>query len=149
MENIRSVETERGSLTAFEDRVYRNSYTGVGEAISAALKGQHEGEICLVVADRNGIPQLKITIDGELTTQYHRGAVSLEQVYRGMELSTCADEEMEQLRGSRTTARSAGRPDPDPSTLPCFWKIRASTSCTAMQWHWPRHWKCRCGRGLS
>lgn len=111
MENIRSVETERGSLTAFEDRVYRNSYTGVGEAISAALKGQHEGEICLVVADRNGIPQLKITIDGELTTQYHRGAVSLEQVYRGMELSTCADEEMEQLRGSRTTARSAGRPD--------------------------------------
>lgn len=109
---IYAVWKRNGEATAFEDRVYRNSYTGVGEAISAALKGQHEGEICLVVADRNGIPQLKITIDGELTTQYHRGAVSLEQVSPGHGTEYMRQtEEMEQLRGSRTTARSAGRPD--------------------------------------
>lgn len=111
MENIRSVTTEHGSITAFEDRVYRSSYAGVGKAIEAALAGTQAGDICLIVTDRNGIPQLKVHIGAALTEQFRNGTCSLEEIYRNMELTTDADRELELLEEAETEARSAGRPD--------------------------------------
>lgn len=111
MENIRSVQTDGGCVTAFEDRLYRSSYTGVGKAVEAALSAGYDGDICLVVTDRNGMPQLRVSIDRELARRYRNGEAGLQEVFRGMELGTNADEELGLLKGTKTSARAAGKPD--------------------------------------
>lgn len=111
MENIRMVKRADGTVAAFEDRIYRNSYEGVGKAIEAALDGSEEGSICLVVTDDNGMPKLKIDIDKETVTRYRNGECTLREVYATMGLSTDADKELALLKGQQTQQRSSWRPD--------------------------------------
>lgn len=111
MENIRHICTEEGSITAFEDRTFRSSYYGIGKAVVKALEAQKNGDITLVVTDRNGIPQLRIFIDGNTVEDYARGDIRIRDVYSNMELGTCADRELEILKEEKTMAKSAWRPD--------------------------------------
>lgn len=101
MENIRYAETENGSITAFEDRAFRSSYYGVGKAIETALKEQTEGDITLIVTDRNGIPQLKIFIDSQTVKDYADGKTKLLGVYKAMKTSADTDQEMKVLKGKK------------------------------------------------
>lgn len=41
MENIRTVQTGKGTTVAFEDRAYRSSLTGLGMAIETALNAKN------------------------------------------------------------------------------------------------------------
>lgn len=111
MENIRTALTESGSVTAFEDRVYRSSYSGFGKAVRAALSGQKDGEIRLVVTDRNGMPQVCVGIDSTLVRRFHSGELSFRDVVAAMDISASADSELKALKGKKTGARSAWRPD--------------------------------------
>ena len=111
MENIRTVETEDGCITAFEDRAFRSSYYGVGKAIETALGARKEGSLTLVVTDRNGMPQLRIFIDGNTVEDFACGKATIRDVYTRMEMGTCADRELELLKGTETKAKSAWRPD--------------------------------------
>lgn len=111
MENIRTVETEDGCIAAFEDRAYRSSYYGVGKAIETALGARKEGSLTLVVTDRNGMPQLRIFIDGNTVEDFACGKATIRDVYTRMEMGTCADRELELLKGTETKAKSAWRPD--------------------------------------
>lgn len=111
MENVRYAVTDEGSVTAFEDRAYRSTYNGVGNAVKAALKAQKTGNVTLVVTDRNGMPQLRIFIDRQTVEGYGNGELSIRDVFARMEMGTCADREMELLKGKRTEAKSAWRPD--------------------------------------
>lgn len=111
MENIRTVETEDGCIAAFEDRAYRSSYYGVGKAIETALGARKAGSLTLVVTDRNGMPQLRIFIDGNTVEDFACGKATIRDVYTRMEMGTCADRELELLKGTETKAKSAWRPD--------------------------------------
>lgn len=111
MENIKSVCNEDGSITAFEDRTFRSSYYGVGKAIQAALDAQNEGDITLIVTDRNGMPQLKIFIDKNTVDKYGKGLIKIKDVYSVMNLETNADSEMEELKDVKTEAKTRLKPD--------------------------------------
>lgn len=112
MENIRYVPTSSGgSITAFEDRTFRSSYYGVGKALEAAVNAQKEGDIVMVVTDRNGLVQLRMGIPDELVRGYHNGSVSMRDILCSMEMSTNADREMEMLKGSRNEASGRWKPD--------------------------------------
>lgn len=111
MENVKYAATDDGSVTAFEDRTYRSSYNGVGNAVKAALNAQKQGSVTLVVTDRNGMPQLRIFIDRQTVEGFGTGELTIRDVYARMEMGTCADREMELLKGKSTEAKSAWRPD--------------------------------------
>lgn len=112
MENIRTVQTGKGTTVAFEDRAYRSSLTGLGMAIETALNAlENLGGLTLVVTDRNGMPQLRVDIAPELAEAYRNGTADLKTVFAQMELNRNADGALKELEGTRTEARSAWRPD--------------------------------------
>ncbi len=112
MENIRTVQTGKGTTVAFEDRAYRSSLTGLGMAIETALNAlENPGGLTLVVTDRNGMPQLRVDIAPELAEAYRNGTADLKTVFAQMELNRNADGALKELEGTRTEARSAWRPD--------------------------------------
>ena len=59
MENIRCVQTPETTTVAFENNVYRGTYTGIGKAVTACLDGIPGGNLQMVVLE-NRIPRLYI-----------------------------------------------------------------------------------------
>ena len=51
MENIRCVQTPETTTVAFENNVYRGTYTGIGKAVTACLDGIPGGNLQMVVLE--------------------------------------------------------------------------------------------------
>ena len=111
MENIQCVQTAEVTTVSFENNVYRSTYSGVGKAVEACLKGHAEGSVQLVVLE-NRTPRLCISLPDSLTMAYRNGEVSLLQVYERMGISVDTDKAMEALKGAeKTEASSAWKVD--------------------------------------
>lgn len=112
MENIRTIRTAEGITVAYEDRAYRSSYQGVGKAIQTALETMETDEaLTLTILDGNGLPQLNIGLDANVVREYRNGTAGLKEVFARMTLSRNTDQALERLKGTKTEARSAWRPD--------------------------------------
>jgi hypothetical protein len=111
MENIRSVSSEKETVVAFENTVFRSTYRGVGEGIRAALDGIREGGLKLIILD-NQVPQLLVNIPDSLVSGYHAGTTSLREIFQEMGLSTDTQAALGQLKESANTVnKSAGKVD--------------------------------------
>lgn len=108
MENIRTAVTEEGNTTiAFEDKVYRGTYQGIGKAIEAALEGMRQGGLRMVVLEQH-IPQLCITLDEETITEYKEKRITIAEVYRQMGISHDTDDAMDALKKAHQTLHPSG-----------------------------------------
>lgn len=111
MENIRTAMVNGNTTVAFEDNIYRSTYSGIGKAIIAALEGTDRGDLQMVVLD-NTIPQLCITLPEKLISEYKEKQISIGEVYRQMGISHDTEEAMDKLKKARRTVNSpAGKVD--------------------------------------
>lgn len=98
MENVRSINVDNNTITAFENNIYRGSYRGIGKAVIAAMESDENGNNQQFVILDNGIPQLCITLPDTLISSYKNGHISLRQVYEQMKISYDTDKVMTLLK---------------------------------------------------
>lgn len=106
MENIRCVQTPETTTVAFENNVYRGTYTGIGKAVTACLDGIPGGNLQMVVLE-NRIPRLYIDMPDSLVHAYKKGDIGLAQVYQRMRISVDTDNTMKVLEKSEKPENSS------------------------------------------
>lgn len=106
MENIRVQILGKNTLVAFENRIYRGTYRGIGEGVKTILDRIGEGRVEIVILDNN-IPQLQIILPERLVEKYKSGTINIIDVYREMEITTNTQATMDKFKKRTKVANSS------------------------------------------
>jgi hypothetical protein len=111
MENIQVAQKNDTVVAAFETSVYRGNYGALGLAIGALLELPEARNLQLVLLS-DALPELCVTLPGNLVDEYREGTIGLEDVYQRMRMSVDdIGEAMRALRGSKRERSNFGKID--------------------------------------
>lgn len=110
-ENLSSGTAKTYDWFTFEDRVHRNTYQGVADAVQLLVDNRSVNRnVELIVLDNN-IPQVKVVVPYQLVSDCRKGLISLVDVYRGVNITYETDDYRNGETRGKVYDHSAGTVD--------------------------------------
>lgn len=110
-ENLSEGKTADYDWFALEDRVNRNTYAGLGEAVRLIIDDHSvQRDVSIILLDNN-LPQVKASLSYKLIEECRNGMISIQDVYRGMTITYDTDDYRDGGDKGRIYNRSSGRVD--------------------------------------
>ncbi|RHJ94903.1 hypothetical protein DW095_00220 [Bacteroides sp. AM07-16] len=110
-ENLSSGNGKTYDWFAFEDRVHRNTYQGLGDAVQLLLDDRSiERDVAFILLENN-IPQIKAVVPYKLVLSCRNGLISIQDVFKGMAITYDTDNYRQGGEKGLTYNHSAGKID--------------------------------------
>lgn len=110
-ENLSSGTAKTYDWFTFEDRVHRNTYLGIADAVQLLVNDRSiNRNVAFIVLDNN-IPQVKVVVPYQLVSDYRKGLISLGDVYKSMSITYETDDYRQGGTQGEVSNRSAGKMD--------------------------------------
>lgn len=110
-ENLSSGVAKTYDWFTFEDRVHRNTYQGIADAVQLLIDDSSiNKDVAFIVLDNN-IPQVKVLLSYQLVSDCRKGLISLGDVYKGLSVTYETDDYRNGETGGKVYDRSVGTID--------------------------------------
>lgn len=110
-ENISSGTTQTYDWFTFEDRVHRNTYQGIAEAVQLLVDDRSVmRDVEFIVLDNN-IPQIKVTVPYAKVSDIRQGLISMGDLFRGLSIVYDTDDYRKGKERGEVYNHSAGKID--------------------------------------
>lgn len=110
-ENLSCGTAKEYDWITFEDRVHRNTYQGIADAVQLLVDDRSlNRDVAFIVLDNN-IPQVKIVVPYQLVSDCRKGLISMVDVFRGLSIAYNADDYRQGGTRGKVYNRSAGKVD--------------------------------------
>lgn len=110
-ENLTSGTTPTSVWFTFEDRVHRNTWQGIADAVQGLIDDRTITQNTELIVLDDGVPQVKVVVPYELISDCREGVISVGDVYRKLTVTHNTDDYRKGQAKGEVYNASAGKPD--------------------------------------